>query len=122
MQSWLDGLAKTCMHSLSFSGIVHQGGRSRAACGPVAREMEGVGGLLVYITQNAGRSTCLPIMLVSFWCPGMSSNDVTIRFASMPARSLPLMGVCPLLLCSIMGSPSLIMYRSVETMVAMNGL
>ncbi len=40
------------MHSLSFSGIVHHGGRSVAECGPVAREMGGVGGLLVYITQT----------------------------------------------------------------------
>jgi hypothetical protein len=38
------------MQSLQFSGIVHHGGRSVAECGPVAREMEGVGGLSVYIT------------------------------------------------------------------------
>ena len=38
-RSWSDGLVKTCMHSLSFSGIVHHGGRSVAECGPVAREM-----------------------------------------------------------------------------------
>ena len=67
------------MHSLSFSGIVHHGGRSVAECGPVAREMGGVGGLLVYITQNSGRSACLPMVTVSFWCSGMSSNDVTTR-------------------------------------------
>ena len=47
------------MHSLSFSGIVHHGGRSVAECRPVAREIGGVGGLLVYITLNSGRSACL---------------------------------------------------------------
>jgi hypothetical protein len=58
---WLDGLVKAYMHSLTFSAIVHQGGRSVAECGPVVREMGGVGGLSVYITQNSGRSACLPI-------------------------------------------------------------
>jgi hypothetical protein len=38
------------MHSLSFSGIVYQGGRSVAECGLVAREVGGVGDLSVYIT------------------------------------------------------------------------
>jgi hypothetical protein len=51
----MDGLVKTCMHILSFSGIVDQGGLSVAECGPVAREIGGVGGLSVYITQNSGR-------------------------------------------------------------------
>ena len=85
------------MHSLSFSGIVHHGGRSVAECGPVARGMEGVGGLLVYITQNSGRSACLPMVTVSFWCSGMSSNDVTTRLAAALARSLPLICVCALI-------------------------
>ncbi len=50
-RNWLDGLVKACIHSLSFSGIVHQGGRDVAECGPMARKMGDVGGLSVYITQ-----------------------------------------------------------------------
>ena len=84
------------MHSLSFSGIVHHGGRSVAECGPVAREIGGVSGFLVYITQNSGRSAYLPMVTVSFWCSGMSSNAVTTRLAATFARSFPLMCVCPL--------------------------
>jgi hypothetical protein len=98
------------MQSLSFYGIVHHGGRSVAECGPVAREMGGVGGLLVYITRNSGRSAYLPIVTVSFWCSGMSSNDVTTRLAATSARSLSVMFVCPLILFSIVGRPSLILY------------
>ncbi len=55
----------------------------------MAREMGGVGGLSVYITQNSGRSACLPMATVTFWCSGMSSNDVTTRLAAAIARSLP---------------------------------
>jgi hypothetical protein len=47
----LDGFMKAYMHSRSFSGNVHQGGRSVAECGHVAREMGGVGGLSVYINH-----------------------------------------------------------------------
>ena len=64
-RNWLDGLVKNCMHSLSFSGIVHQGGRSIAECGPVAREMGGVGGLSVHITQIPVVRR-LPIVTVTF--------------------------------------------------------
>ena len=84
------------MHSLSFSKIVHQGGRSVAKCEHVAREMWGVGGLSVYITQNSCRSARLPMATVIFWCPGMLSNNVTTRLAAVSTRSLPLMFVCPL--------------------------
>ena len=35
---------KACMHSLSFSGMVHQGWRSVAENGPVANWMGGEGG------------------------------------------------------------------------------
>ena len=98
------------MHSFSFSKIVHQGGRSVAECGLVAREMGAVGGLSVYITQNSGRSAYLPIVTVTFWCSGMSSNDVTTRLAAASARSLPLMFVYPLILCRIAGRLSLILY------------
>ena len=55
------------MHSLSFSGIVHHGDRSVAECGPVAREMGGVGVLSVYITQNSDRSAHSPMVTVTFW-------------------------------------------------------
>ena len=98
------------MHNLSFSGIVHQGVRSVAVCGPVAKEIRGVGDLSVYITQNSGRSAYLTMVTVNFWYSGMSSNDVTTRLAATAARSLPFMFVCPLILCSLVGRPSLIMY------------
>ena len=103
----MDGLAKACVHSLSFSGIVHQIGRSVAECGPVAREMGGVGGLSVYIHQYSGRSARLSMVTVNFGCPGISSKDVTTHLAAVSARSLPLMFVCPLIVCSIVGSPCL---------------
>ena len=111
-----------CMHNLSFSGIVHRGGRSVAECEPVARKMGGVGGLLMYITQNYGRSACLLMVTVRFWCSGTSSNDVTTRLAAASARSLPFICVCPLILCSIVGSPSLILYWSDFTMAVISGL
>jgi hypothetical protein len=82
----------------------------------------GVGGFSEYFTQNAGRSACLPIVTVRFWCPGMSSNDGTIRLAAVFARSLPLMFASPHILCSIVGSPSIIIYWSVVTMAAIRGL
>ena len=69
----------------------------------MAREMRGVGGLSVYITQNSGRSACLPMVTVTFWCPGMFSNDVTTRLDAVSTRSLPLMFACPLILRSIVG-------------------
>jgi len=34
---------------------------------------------------------------VSFFCPGMSSKDVTTHLAAVPARSLPLIFVCSFL-------------------------
>ncbi len=54
----------------------------------------------------------------------MSSNDVTTRLAAVFARSLPLMFVCPLILCNTMDSPSRIVYWSAETttMSAIQGL
>ncbi len=110
------------MHSLSFSGIVHQGGRNVAECGLMAREVGGVGGLLVYITQKSGRLACLPMVTVTFWCSRMSSNDDTTRLAAVSARSLPLMFACPLILCSIVGRTSLILYWSEVTMAAISGL
>ena len=110
------------MHSLSFSGIVHQSGRSVAECGLVAKEVAGVGGLSVYITQNSGRSACLPMVTVTFWCPGMSSNDVTTRLSAVSTSLLPLMFACPLILCSIVGRPRLILYWSEVTMAAISDL
>ncbi len=98
------------MHSLSLSGIVHHGGRSVAERGPVDRELGGVDGLLVYITQNSGRSAYLPMVTVTFWCSGMSPKAVTTRLAASSTRSLPFMFVRPLILWSIVGRPSLIMY------------
>ena len=98
------------MYSLSFCGIVHHGGRSVAKCGPVARGMGDVGGLSVYITRNFGRSAYLPMMTVTFWCSEMSSNDITTRLAATSVRSLSFTFVCSLILCSIVGRPSLIPY------------
>ena len=121
-RSLLDGLVKACMHSLSFYVIVHQGGRSVAECGPVAKVIGGVVGLSMYITHNSGRSAYLPMVTVSFWCSGRSSNDVTTRLAEVSARSLPLMFVCPLILCSIVGTPILILYCSEVTMAVVSGL
>jgi hypothetical protein len=88
----------------------------------VARDMVNVGGLSVYIAQNAGRLACLPIAIVSFWCPGMPSNDVTTRLAALSARSLLLIFACLLSFCSIVCSPNLTLHWSVETMAAMRGL
>ena len=45
---------KACMHSLSFSGMVHQGWRSVAESGHVANWMGGVSGVFVYITRYGG--------------------------------------------------------------------
>jgi hypothetical protein len=104
MRSWLEGKVKACMHSLSFSGIVHQGSRSVPECGPMVREVRvggGVGGLSVYITENFGRSACLPMVTVNLGCLGTSSHDVTTCLAAVSARSLPLMFACPLISCSI---------------------
>ena len=109
------------MHSLSIFGIVHHGGRSVTECGPVAMEMGDVGGLLVYITQNSGRSANWPMVTVSFLCSGMSSDDVTTRLAAAFARSLPFIYVCPLILCSIVGRPRLILYWSNMTMAVISG-
>ncbi len=120
--SWLDGLAKACMRSLSFSGIVYQCGRSVAECGSMARGMGCVGDLSVYITQYSGRSACLPMVTVTFWCPGMSANDVTTFLAVVSARSMPLMFVCHLISCRIVGRPILILYCSEKTMAAISGL
>ena len=79
-------------------------------------------GLSVYITHHNERSVCLPIVTVRFGCPGMSLNEVTTRMAAVSTMALPFMFVCSLILCSIMGSPSIIWYLSVKTMVAMSCL
>ncbi len=76
----------------------------------------------MYITRNSGRSAYLPILTVIFWCSGMSSNEVTTRLAAASARSLPLMSVCPLILCSIVERPSVILYWSEDTMAVIIGL
>ncbi len=95
------------MHRLSSSGTVYHGGRRVAECGPVANEIGGVVGLLVYMTQNGGLSACFPMVIVIFWCSGISSNEVTTNLAAASARSLPRMLVCPLILFSFVGRPRL---------------
>ncbi len=57
-----------------------------------------------------------------FFVSGNVIKNVTTRFPVVSARYLPLMSVCPLILCSIMGRPSLILYWSVVTMAAIRGL
>jgi hypothetical protein len=111
-----------CMHSLPFSGMVHQGRRSVVESGHVANWMGGAGDVLVYITQYGGRSACRPIVMVSFWCSGMSSHAETTLLAAASARSLPLMFACPLILCSIVVNPKLALYKREPTIAAMSGL
>ncbi len=113
---------KACMHSLSSSGMVHQGWRSVAESGPVANWMGGVCGVLVYITQYGGRSACRPIVTMSFWLAGMPFQSAMTLLAAASAWSLPLMFVCPRILCSIVGSPSSALYRRESTTVVMSGL
>ena len=118
----MDGLVKACMHSLSFYGVVHQGGRSVADCGPVAKEIGSVGGLSVYITLNSGRSAYLPIVIVTF---GVRVCPQTLLLLVWPQRlrgRCPLYLVCPLILRSIVGRPSLILYLSEVTMAVISGL
>ena len=110
------------MHSLSFSGMVHHGWRSVAERGPVANWMGGVSGVLVYMTQYGGRSACLPIVTVSCWLAGMLFQSATTLLAAASARSLPLMFVCPRILCKVVGSPSSALYRRMSTIAVMSGL
>ena len=79
------------MHHLSSSGMVHHGGRRVAECGHVASEIGGVVGLLVYMTQNGGLSACSPMVIVSFWCSGISSKEVTTNLAAASVSSFPRM-------------------------------
>jgi hypothetical protein len=78
-----------------------------AECGPLASEIGGVVGLLVYISQNCGLSACFPMVTVSLWCSGIFSNEATSNLAAMSAKSLPRMFVCPLILFSCVWRPSL---------------
>ena len=55
---------KACMHSLSSSGMVHQGWRSVAESGPVASCMGGMGGVF-YVHDPVWRSLGL-----SAYCNG----------------------------------------------------
>ncbi len=111
-----------CMHSLSFSGMVHQGWRSVAESGPVPSCVVGVLGVLVYITQCGGRIAWRPMVRVSFSLLGMSSQAATTLLAAASARSLPLMFVCPLILRNVVGSPSSALYMRSSTIAVMSGL
>ncbi len=84
--------------------------------------MGGAGEVLVYITQCGGRSACRPIMMVSFWCLGMSSHAATTILAAASAESLLMMFACPLILCSIVVNPNFAMYRRESTIADMHGL
>ena len=94
---------KACMHRISSFGVVHHWGRRVAKCGPVASEIGGVVGLLVYMTQNGGLFACFPMVIVSFLCSGISSKEVTTSLVSVSVRPLPRMLVCPLILFSFCG-------------------
>jgi hypothetical protein len=95
------------MLRLSSSGMVYHWGRRDAECGHVTIEIGGAMGLLVYMTQNDGLSDYFPMVIVSFWCSGISSKEVTTNLAAVSAKSLPWLFVCPLILLSYAGSPRL---------------
>jgi len=59
------------------------------------------------------------MVTVSFWCSEMSSQLVTTFLAATSARSLPLMFVCPLILCNIVVSPSSALYRRESTIATL---
>ncbi len=101
---------KACMHSLSPSGMVHEGWRSVAESGPVANRMGGVGGVLVYITQYGGRSACRPMVTVSFWFSGMPSQSATTLLAAASAKSLPLFHASSIEVMCEVASPYLVRY------------
>ncbi len=113
---------KACMHSLSSSGMVHQGWCSVAESGPAANRMGGVGGVLVYITQYGGRSACRPMVTARGQVLGMPFQSATTLLAAASAKSLPLMFVCPRILSSVVGSPSSDLYRRESTIAVMSGL
>ncbi len=110
------------IQSLLSPGMVHQGWRSVAERGHVDSCGWGMEEFLVYMTQYGGRSACRPMVTVSFCCSGMSSQAATTLFAATSARSLPLIFVCPLILCRDVGSPSLALYKRMSTMAVMSGL
>ena len=111
---------KAYMQSISSSGMVHHGCLSVAESGRVANWMGDEGG--VYIIQYVGRSACRPMVTVSFCCLGMSSQLETTFFAAESARLLPLMFVCPLIVCSIVVSPNSAMSRRESTIATMSSL
>ncbi len=114
---------KACMHSLSSFGKVNQGWRSVAESGPMANRMGCVGGVLVYITQDGGRSAFRPVVTASFWFSGMLSQSASTLLAAASARSLPLMFAYPArILCIIVGSPSSALYRRESTIAVISGL
>ena len=96
------------MHRLSSSRMVHHGRRRVAECGHVASGIGGVVGLLVYMTLIGGLSACFPMVILRFWCPGISSKEVTTTLAAVSARSLPQMLVCPLILFVFWGDLGLL--------------
>ena len=76
----------------------------------MAMKMGRVGGFSMYIAPNFSIPACLYIVTVNFWCPGMSSKDVTALLAAVSARPLPLVLACRLILRRIVGRPSLTLY------------
>ena len=78
-----------------------------AECGLVASEIVGVVGLLVYVTQNGSFSACFPMVIVGFWCSGISSKEVITDLAAASARSLPRILVWPHILFGVVGRPRL---------------
>jgi len=78
-----------------------------AECVPEASEIGGMVGLLVYMTQNGGLFVCFPMVIMSFWCSGISSKEVTNNLAAVSAKLFPRMFVWPLILFSFVGRPRL---------------
>ena len=101
---WLDGLVKACMHSFPRSSTKIVVLRS------VCRETGGVLFVGVHYPEFRSFEVCAygdRDFLVS-------GNILKIcnytRLAAVSAKSLPLMFACPLILCSIVRRPSLILY------------
>ena len=66
--------------------MVRHGWRSVSAREPVESEIGGVMGLLVFMTQLGGLSTCLPMVAVIFYDVGISSKEVTTSLAAVSAK------------------------------------
>ena len=74
----------------------------------MASEVDGLIGVLVYMTQYVSLSVGFPTATVSFRCAGITPKEVTICLAAMHARLFPFICVRPRILRSYVGSPRLV--------------